>query len=257
MREDSLSVKINELHVLKIKAKPPKNALHGEVDIIIEASKKDLFSRCTSLSDPTVLNKNVKYISWHAYYENDSKKIKDPVINIHSKLNRTKTIRHKSVVDVSEKFAFPIATVFLNTVKIIGQKPNGNMKSINLANKDCALDIFVLPRNVTFDEYIQTFTSLFIFATDMAIYDSRVKHRLSYIEPGKDSIPFNVVINGWCFILRQRFVCSQETLPNDEAINLCLYNPDIALNSLINRYYAAPNEELRLVKDRYEEEKNK
>ncbi|HCF7766068.1 TPA: hypothetical protein NIK62_003640, partial [Vibrio cholerae] len=105
--ENILSIKLRE-------APLRQQPVHGNLDIIFETPKNNIFKGVYSCEYHEQFLENIEYISWHGFYSYKESEILNPVINVHKKhKNEKQTFRFDGVLDNEDEFAFPIASFFV------------------------------------------------------------------------------------------------------------------------------------------------
>ncbi|AUD58045.1 hypothetical protein AYJ58_00430 [Shewanella sp. Pdp11] len=240
------------LLAIKVQNSPKRQSpIYGESDVIIECSPKDHIDGLINIKLDRHLFSNVTYVSWHGFYSYKDNQISNPVVKFHSK-SGTKQFRHKGVVCKSEQFAFPIATFFLDAKEIVGFQKNTNRDYQQLLFDRSAIDVFILPKGITFHEYLKTSVSIFFLIAHMSIYNPVDNCEFIPIEIG-DMLYYHKSISDRVVLLRERELPEDFIVPNGLAS--VFHDPNTPLESLVDRYISYDAENLELFRARYDEER--
>ena len=223
---------------IKIKDAPQRqNPTCGDVDIIFDAPKNERINGVFINGLSKHSYSNVRYISWHGFYSFKDNEILNPVINLHHNAPKETTRhRHKGAIKKSDEFAFPIATFMFNGDNIEGFK-NYNGRKLELKNRQCIVDVFILPKNLSFQDFIQKRTiSIFFLLADMDIYD--YSKRCPFVPIDFEKTNFHhEVIDGRTILFRERDLLTLNNLGLifEQGIYSILHDPNSPLEALVDR----------------------
>ncbi|TMX33840.1 hypothetical protein DA096_08695 [Vibrio rotiferianus] len=240
------------LLAIKVQNSPKRQfPIYGESDVIIECSRKDRIDGLINVNFGRHLFSNVTYVSWHGFYSYKNNQIINPVVKFHSK-NGIKEFRHKGVICKSEQFAFPIATFFLDANKTVGFQKNINRNYQQLLFDRSAIDIFILPKGITFHDYLKTSVSIFFLIAEMSVYNPVDNCEFIPIKIG-DMLFYHQTISGRVVLLRERELPKDFVVPN--GVGSIFHDPNAPLESLVDRYISYDGDNLELFRPRYDEER--
>lgn len=240
---------------IKVQDSPKRQSpIYGEVDVIVECSKKDHINGLISLNLDKYSFSQVSHASWHGFYSLKDNTIHNPVVRFHSK-KTTDEYRHRGVVNKSDKFAFPIATFFLDTNEIVGFKNSKGRNCQVLQFDRSAVDLFVLPKGMSFQEFANTSVSLFFFVAHMSVYNPADGCELSPIEIGSMQY-YHKTIGGRVVLLRERKLPDEFVVP--KGVFSMFHDPNMPLEALLHRYVAYDKEDTPILfKERYMQEQHR
>lgn len=238
MKKIFFSISGNLVFSIKVQDAPKRqDPYYGEVDIIFDAPKFEVINGLFINHLSKNQFSNVKYISWHGFYAYKDNKILNPAINLHHDTpKKTTTYRHKGIIKKSDEFAFPIASFIFNGDEIKGfKKPNS--RKLELKYKNCAVDIFILPKHLSFKEFLTKKTvSLFFLMADMDIYD-HTRHCAFKPIDRQTTQYHHEVIDGRTILFRERkfSVSNNMGFAMPKGIFSVLHDPDSPLEAILDQ----------------------
>lgn len=240
---------------IKVKDSPRKQSpIYGEVDVIIECSKSDKIYGLISIGLEKYYFSHVSHVSWHGFYAFKENRIHNPVVRFHSKKSIDE-YRHRGTVNKSDQFAFPIATFFIDTNNVGGFSNNVDRNFQELQFNRSAVDLFVLPKGMSFQRFTKTSVSIFFFIAHMSVYNQADDYEFSPIEIGS-MLYYHKVIGERVVLLRERKLPEEFIVP--DGVFAMFHDPNMPLEALLNRYIAYDRDDKAvLLKDRYIKELRK
>lgn len=237
---------------IKVQDSPRKQSpIYGEVDVIMECSIKDRINGLISLGLEKYCFSNVSHVSWHGFYALKDNMIHNPVVRFHSKKSIDE-YRHRGTVNKSDQFAFPIATFFLDTNNVVGFSNSVDRNRQELQFNRSAVDLFVLPKGLSFQQFAKTSVSVFFFVAQMSVYNPADDCEFSPIEIGSMHY-YHKVIGERVVLLRERKLPEAFIVP--DGVFAMFHDPNMPLEALLNRYIAHDRDDKPvLFKDRYIQE---
>ncbi len=247
---DKLYINYKGENLLRLKVKAPnKNVDEGEVDILIdifgEKSIKTLYATNNRLVD---IGFNVDAISWHSFQIEKGNGISVP--KIHFKWKEVKRVYDSGdYVNYNNIIPYPVLTLNLyeewrSLKKYI---PNKYGKTYDVEEMlPICIDIFVLPKNVKFIDFMQKFdASIFVVISCntifLDIFDEMIEECHYKFEKYPKIDCMN--INGWDILIRKSnppLYTKLDTIPEKTIITYDLKN---AVSSLIDRKIGYPEDD--------------
>ncbi len=157
---DSILICFQDKKILKIRLKGAENSIKGEVDIVIDADKKNTFKKVIiQLPDKqNTYEANITSCSWHGYYLREEGVIKEPVIHLKSGRHYLEKYRHTGTVTHEKVFLFPICSIHIpNDYNFANSKEIGKYshKIFNIPYLQISIDVFVLPKTIKKDDFVR------------------------------------------------------------------------------------------------------
>lgn len=244
---DTVKLIKNDRSLLRVRLKEvakEHNSHKGEVEIFVHAAKKMHFDQAyLQTKKGLVLCKStVNNISWHGYYDNSKNDEKPPVINFKNNVKKVWCPRHKGVIQQEDIFLFPICSVYFpsdmdtSALSIINEKTNAyKVKMDNRSN--IRADFFVLPRDVTFKQFMENFDISFFILHDITLFNKSLN---GPIEPlpvlsEKDIIFRYFEIDKWTLVIRLIYADTTREPELCGKYSILFHDPNDAMEMLLNR----------------------
>lgn len=273
-----LTRKNKSLLRFKVKETPERyNSPQGEVDIFIDAGSGICFEKTClqTKAGRKFYESPVNKISWHGFYSRVDGEVRLPVINFKQNRRKIATERHKGAICQKDIFMFPICSVYVpKNIDVSGLTPLQKDKTLVKLqlrdDSDVRADFFVLPKNVSAQEFFSDFSiSLFFFVADITVFNKALRGAFYPlpISSAQDVEFRSVRIQEWDALIR--FVYSPSTREPDlcGSYSILFHDPNDALEMLINRRFGYKGRDNRLEvqpfrgrylneKDRFSDEHN-
>lgn len=230
------------------------NSHQGEVDIILEPAKNNYFEK-TSIQEKTFrkqLSKPVDSISWHGFYDNREKDVKIPVIRFKHNGKVFYQYRHTGTICQRNIFLFPICSVYIPVTLYISDLPSElpEQKTEYIFIKDnenVRIDFFVLPKNISVDEftYLSPYVQLFSLIADISVFNKSLNGELINL---KENPEYNIdfcksKVLAWdVFIRFVYYKIHTSELDLCKHYSVLFHDPNDTIDMLLNHKIAFPNE---------------
>ena len=244
----------------------------GGLDLMIDAGngKKKYFEiTCLSTVEGFLqCQSKISSISWHGFYYKDNKEIKLPIIRIKEDGKEKCYIRHTGIISMKEICLFPICSFYIPqniSVYNFSNYQNSKENVIELIQDYSArIDLFVLPRFMLFEKYINSFTHSFLeLISDITMYDKSVNcpiQNLPIDSTNKSEIK-SFVINNYTVVARIIYTMATREGNLIKNYSVLFHDPNNLIESVLSRrilYDDAKGEiqSFKMLKDIYINEKD-
>lgn len=246
-KPDTVKLIKNNRSLLRVRLKEVArkyNSRKGEVEIFVHAAKKMHFDQAYLQTEKGLVlcESTVNLISWHGFYDNSKSKAKLPVINFKNNNKKVWCPRHKGVIQQKDIFLFPICSVYfpsnMNTSALSSIKENTNTYKVKMDNRsNIRADFFVLPRDVTFKQFMENFDISFFILYDITLFNKSLNGPIGPLPvlSEKDIIFRYFEIDKWTLFIRLIYTNKTREPELCGKYSILFHDPNDAIEMLLNR----------------------
>jgi hypothetical protein len=249
------------------------NESKGDLDLMVDVGNgKNKYFDISCLSTPEGFRQclaKINSISWHGFYYKDNKELKLPVIRFKENGIVKCHTRHTGIISMEEIYMFPICSFYIpqniSHYDFSKYLNHNNEFIVSLSDDNSArVDIFILPRFITFSDYMNNFShSAIELVSDITLFDKSINCALYNLPiDSQDKMILNsFMINSYSIISRIIYTDTTREGNLIKYFSVLFHDPNNVIDRIMNRRYLFPktsndNPEFKLMRDRYNSERS-
>ncbi|WP_028987064.1 hypothetical protein [Thermicanus aegyptius] len=238
----------------------------GEVDIIIDAAKKNFFEIASLVTNKGIVQspEPINAVSWHGFFDEREGLIKPPVINFKNNHKKVWCPRHTGGVKQENLFSFPVCSIYIPALFNTSSLPPMNVSPLDALveirnQKNVRVDFFVLPKGISYEDYILNFSiSIFDLIADISLFNKAASGEFVELPiASPEDVEFHSVkIEDWNTLIRLVYSDQLRESKLMGTYSILFHDPNNPIDMILNRNIGYIDENGNVILERLRDKHN-